>query len=196
MAGTFENPVRNHYLHAPEHVEEHKADLTDQAKNPPIPREPYGEKVVSMLRVAEREEPRKRRSVVYERQRSQYDSQYIKANADRLTKRFLDALQNPEDSLNPAAQQGLHVLAESMGKTEGVSLSQLARERDVSQPALSRLVRDQLIPILYRDKHTVYLANETAEFVADLNEKAKKEGKPLARVVREARDTDTPQPRR
>jgi hypothetical protein len=70
MATNPDNPVRNHYLHAPERIEEHKADLADQAKNPLIPREPYGEKVVSMLRVAEREEPRKRRGVVYERQRA------------------------------------------------------------------------------------------------------------------------------
>ena len=34
MATTSENPIRNHYLHASERVQEHKADLDDQAKNP------------------------------------------------------------------------------------------------------------------------------------------------------------------
>jgi hypothetical protein len=48
MANGSENPVRNHYFHAPEHVEVHKADLTDQAKNPQAPREGIGEKGIPM----------------------------------------------------------------------------------------------------------------------------------------------------
>jgi hypothetical protein len=59
--------VESHYFHAS--VPEHKAALDDQAKNPLIPREGNGEKVVSMQRVAEIEKPRKRRGVVYERRR-------------------------------------------------------------------------------------------------------------------------------
>jgi hypothetical protein len=69
MANTTpENLGNPYYFHAS--VPEHKDDLDDQAKNPLIPREGNGERVVSMLRVAETEKPRKRRGVVYERQRA------------------------------------------------------------------------------------------------------------------------------
>jgi hypothetical protein len=70
MGATSENPVRNHYFHAPERLQEHKADLDDQARNPLIPREGNGERVVAMQRIAETEKSRKRRGVVYEGQRA------------------------------------------------------------------------------------------------------------------------------
>jgi hypothetical protein len=137
-----------------------------------------------------------KKGIAYERPRSQYDSQYLQENAERLTQRFLAALRNQQDALNPAAQQGLHILAETMGKTEGTSLSQLASEHNMPISTLSRLVHNRLIPILYRDKHTIYLAHETAQNIADLNQKAKKERKPLARLLREKQDKSVPEPHR
>jgi ribosomal protein S6--L-glutamate ligase len=160
-------PVRIHYAHT---MPEHAPELTGEGKWHQVPK----------------------KGVAYERPRSQYDSQYLRENGERLTERFLNALRNPDDALNPAAQHGLHVFAETMAQTEGASLSQAASEHNLPFSSLAGWVRRRLVPILYRDKHTVYLAKETVQNVADLHQKAKEQGTPTGKLLREMQKRQVP----
>jgi hypothetical protein len=144
MANSFDNPARNHYYHAPERIEEHKVDLVDQAKNPLIPREPNGEKVVSMLRVAEREEPRKRRGVVYERRRAGGEQEQELPERLMTPQQITDILQLPPSTVWSWLSQkrlrewGRLWLAEPGGRSRPlVSLSEaesLKEKRRVGRP--------------------------------------------------------------
>jgi transcriptional regulator with XRE-family HTH domain len=120
--------------------------------------------------------------------RTQFDNEYLLAQRERLSQRFHTALQNPEDPTHHAAKQGLHIHAQAMAEIEGKRLSQVAREHNMSLATLSRLVRDEYIPPLYRDRQAIYLANETTQKLVDLNHMAKAEGKPLASLVKAKRD--------
>jgi hypothetical protein len=99
VANTPENPVRFHYFHTPASVPEHKADLDDQAKNPLIPREPYGEKVVA------------RRAVVFAKGRTPDPLEQLPENLKQPAKDLIDALGNRSHALRPAAEQAVRVFA-------------------------------------------------------------------------------------
>jgi hypothetical protein len=148
---------------APEHVLEQPSNKPEQRRGAP------------------------KKADIYQR-RTRYDNAYLEEHAEQLSQRFLEALRNPEDSLNHAAKQGLHVFAETMAQTEGKSLSQAAREHNIPHGSLAGWVRRRLVPTLYKDSHTTYIANDTAKSVVDLNQKAREEGKPLARLLKEMRD--------
>jgi transcriptional regulator with XRE-family HTH domain len=122
------------------------------------------------------------------RRRTRYDNAYLQENLEPLSQRFHDALHNPEDSLNHAAKQGLHVFAETMAQTEGTSLSQAARENNLPLESLSGWVRRRLVPILYKDSHTTYIANETSKIVSEVYQKARETGKQTGTLLRGMHD--------
>jgi hypothetical protein len=126
-------------------------------------------------------------SIIFARQRSQYDSDYLQKNAERLTQRFLDALQNPQDPLSPAAKQGLHIFAETMAKSEGSTLSQAAIVHNIPLASLAEWVDKDLVPTIYRDKNATYISEETSQKTADIHRRAKEKGKQTARQLREMR---------
>jgi hypothetical protein len=83
----------------PHTLPDHHTNLIDQAKNPLIPREPYGGKVVAMQRVAERVEPRRRYGVVYERQHTSKEQEG--GHLERLisVQEVIDTLDVPESTV-------------------------------------------------------------------------------------------------
>jgi hypothetical protein len=99
MAHTSENHIRDHYLHAPEHIKEHRDDLIDQAKNPQAQREGRGEKAEPMPGVAERAKPRRRRGVVYERQRTSADEAQDLPERLVTAQQVIDILQLPPSTI-------------------------------------------------------------------------------------------------
>jgi hypothetical protein len=120
---------------------------------------------------------------IYQR-RTRYDDAYLQENLESLSQRFLESLHNPEDPLNHAAKQGLHVYAETMAQREGTSLSQAARENNLSLGSLTVWVRQRLVPTLYKDSHTTYIATEVAQKTAAVQERARKTGKQPVRLLR------------
>jgi hypothetical protein len=92
---------------------------------------------------------------------------------------------SPENSLNPAPKQGLHMFAEAEAKTKGVSLSQVSREYHIPLTSLSEWVRKGLIPVLYRDNNAVYLPKDTVQETARIYHEAKESGQSIASLLRE-----------
>jgi transcriptional regulator with XRE-family HTH domain len=121
---------------------------------------------------------------IYQR-RTRYDDAYLQEHIGQLSQHFNAALRNPEDPLNHAAKQGLHVFAETMAQTEGTSLSEAAREHDLPLASLSNWVRSRLVPTLYKDSHTIYIAKEAALKAAAVHQKARETGKRTASLLRE-----------
>jgi len=150
MSNIAENPVRNHYLHAPERLEEHKADLDDQAKNPQKPREGNGEKAVSMQRVV-------------------FDSRHVDL--------FNQAVQDPNHRLRRAAEQAMRGFARAAEKPEGISIHSAAREYNVPQTFLWRWAKIKgIIPILLEGKgkgSATLIDRERAQEVAGIYHEAK-----------------------
>jgi transcriptional regulator with XRE-family HTH domain len=125
---------------------------------------------------------------VYERPRSHYDSEYLQENARHIASILGDALKNDDPALSPDRKQALHVIVESIVKEKGASLNKVSREKHIPHPSLADWVRKGLVPVLYRDKRTIYLANEIAEEVSHDYRDAKEMNYSAARLLRERRE--------
>jgi hypothetical protein len=130
---------------------------------------------------------------VYKRPRSHYDRDYLRQNADQIAGLIVDTLKTDDPPKSPDFKQALHVLVESVAKTKGTSLNKLSREKHIPHKSLSEWVAKGLIPVLYRDKRTIYIANETAEEVSHDYQEAKEMEYSTARLLRERRDKYFPQ---
>jgi transcriptional regulator with XRE-family HTH domain len=125
---------------------------------------------------------------IFKRPRSHYDSDYLRENAGHITSILGDALENDDPALSPEHKQALHVVVESIVKKRGASLNKVSREKHIPHPSLADWVRKGLVPVLYRDKRTIYLANEIAEEVSHDYQDAKEMNYSAARLLRERRE--------
>jgi hypothetical protein len=135
----------------------------------------------------------RRSSVVYKRHRSHFDSDYLRENADNVAGLLSNALKNNDPTLSQAFKQDLHLFIESVVKTKGTSLNQASRKHSVPHKSLSDYVAKGLIPVLYRDRGTIYIANETAEEVSRDYQEGKEMGIQPARLLRERREKYFPE---
>jgi transcriptional regulator with XRE-family HTH domain len=139
---------------------------------------------------------RKRRGVVYEKTRSHYDREYIQENAENVVGLVVEAAQINDPALSQAAEQTLqsmHVIAEAVAKRKGSSLSKVSRDRNIPLNTLSRWVIDGLVQPLYRDKKTIYIANETAEELDHIKQEAIETGEKPGSLLRARRNKYIPQ---
>jgi DNA-binding phage protein len=136
---------------------------------------------------------RRRSSIVYKRHRSHFDSDYLRENADNIAGLLSNALKHDDPALSQPFKQALHLLVESVAKTKGTSLSQASRKHNIPHKSLSNYVAKELIPVLYRDRGTIYIANETAEEVSRDYQEAKEMGIPPARLLRQRREKYFPE---
>jgi transcriptional regulator with XRE-family HTH domain len=128
-----------------------------------------------------------KKGVVYKRPRSHYDSDYLHQNADNVLSILSNALKTNDPALPAESKQALHVAVESVVKSRGASLSQASRKNNIPLKTFSDYVAKELIPVLYRDKNTIYLADDIAEEVSRDYQEAKETGIPPARLLRERR---------
>jgi hypothetical protein len=158
MGTNSENPVRNHYFHAPERVQEHKDDLVDQAKNPQAPREGTGEKRVPM------------QQVIF---------------VNRQARLLLDALGNPNHPNRRDAEQAMRIFSRSvekraMEKPKGMTLNSAAQEFNVPRNFIWRWSKQRhVIPIVAEGSgigSPTYLDREKAREVAEIYHEAKRQG--------------------
>ena len=156
-------PVRIHYPHT---MPDHGSDIVAEGKRQQAPNK--GE--------------------VYKRPRSHYDSDYLRENARHIVSILGDALENDDPVLSPDRKQALHVVVESIVKKKGASLNKVSHEKHIPHPSLADWVRKGLVPVLYRDKRTIYLANEIAEEVSHDYQDAKEMNYSAARLLRERRE--------
>jgi transcriptional regulator with XRE-family HTH domain len=133
------------------------------------------------------------KKTVYKRPRSHFDSDYLQANADSVTSILNNTLKNNDPILTPDLKQALHVIMESVAKSKGASLSKTSRKHNIPLKTLSDYVAKDLIPVLYRDKNTIYLANETAEEVSLDYREAKDRRRQPARLLQERREKYFPE---
>jgi transcriptional regulator with XRE-family HTH domain len=130
-----------------------------------------------------------KKDVVYKRKsRSHYDREYLRDNGGNVTRRLVAAVENNNPVLQPLAEQALqsiHLFAEAEAKAQGASLSQVSHEQQIPLSRLSDIVRKKLVPTLYKDSKTVYLANKTAEELGRDNQDAVEMDMQLARLLRE-----------
>jgi transcriptional regulator with XRE-family HTH domain len=151
------------------------------------------------LRAGSQPEQRRRvrkKDVVFQRTRTHYDRDYLEENPQNVLGLVFDAVKSNDPDLSPAAEQvlqSIHVIAESVAKTKGKSLSQVSREHHISISRLSDFVRKGLIPPLYKDRNTIYVANETAQELGNDKQDAEEMGMQLARLLRERRNKYFPQ---
>jgi hypothetical protein len=128
-----------------------------------------------------------KKGAVYERPRSHYDNEYLRKNAKHIAGILGDALENDDPVLTPDRKQALHVIVESIVKKKGASLNKVSREKHIPHRSLWEWVAKGLIPVLYRDRRTIYLANEIAEEVSRDHQDAKEMNYSAARLLRERR---------
>jgi transcriptional regulator with XRE-family HTH domain len=136
---------------------------------------------------------KRRTKIVYERPRSHYDSVYLRENADNVSRLLSTVLKTDDPALSTEYKQALHVIVESVVKTKGTSLSKVSQEYNIPHPSLIGWVRKGLIPILYKDKGTIYLAKETAQELSHDYKDARKMGYAAARLLRERREKYFPE---
>jgi len=135
-----------------------------------------------------RERTGRRRGVVYEKTRSHYDRDYIQENAENVVGLVVEAAQTNDPALRQAAEQSLqsmHEIAEAVAKRKGSSLSKISRDKKIPLNTLSRWVIDGLVKPLYRDKKTIYIANETAEELDRIKQEAKETGEKPGTLLKE-----------
>jgi hypothetical protein len=180
MGTTSENPVRNHYMHAPERVKEHKADLDDQAKNPQKSRERTGEKGRPM------------QAVVFQ---------------SKEAKLLVEALEKPDHKYRQQARQAVRRftaaiekdLAQDLIKDRGIVMDQASRKYGVPASTLRGWEGMGLLTALYRGrgKQGVYYNEEDIARLAPIYHQAKQEGEQPAKRIKAvlAQETeDTSQP--
>jgi hypothetical protein len=154
----------------------------------------HGREQSSLKPEQRRQAPKK--DVVFQKTRSHYDREYLEEHAQNVVGLVFDAAKSNDPDLSPAAEQvlqSIHVVAESVAKRKGASLSQVSRESHISLSRLSDFVRKGLIPSLYKDRNTTYIANETAEELGHDKEDAEEMGMQLARLLRERREKYFPE---
>jgi hypothetical protein len=161
MGNTSENPVRNHYFHAPARVPEHKADLDDQAKNPDAPREGTGEKGLPM------------QGVIFQRK-----------DIMLLNK----ALRNPNHRLRDAAIQAMHGFTMAAKKDEITTLNQAEKEYGIPNNTLSDWVAKGIIPYENRDEYAVYVRRGVLDKIAPVYHHAKEQRKLAGPMLKKMRD--------
>jgi hypothetical protein len=140
--------------------------------------------------------PKQRRRVrkeatVFQGTRTHYDRDYLEENAQNVVGLVFDAAKSNDPDLSKAAHQvlqSIHVVAESVAKRKGSSLSKVSREHHIPIQSLSNYVRNGLIPTLYKDSKTIYLANQTMEELGRDKQDAEEMGMQLARLLQERRD--------
>jgi ribosomal protein S6--L-glutamate ligase len=160
--------VRNHYAHT---MPEHAPELIDEGNWEQAPK----------------------KGIVYKRPRSHYDSDYLRENADQIAELIVDTLKTDDPARSPELKQALHVIVESVAKSKGTSLNQASRKHRIPHKNLSEWVAKGLIPVLYRDRNTIYIANNTAEELSHDYQDAKEMGYQPARLLRERREKYFPQ---
>ncbi len=169
---TPENPVRFPYFHTS--VPEHKADLDDQAKNPLIPREPYGEKVVA------------KRAVVFARGRTPDLLEQLPESYKQSGKDLIAALGNPNHPNRRDAEQAMRRYSTSVErraaeKPKGMTLNSAAQEFNVPRNFLWRWSKQRrAIPIIEEGTgigSPTYLDRERTREVAEIYHEAKRQGK-------------------
>jgi hypothetical protein len=152
MVNTPDNPARNHYFHAPERLQEHKADLDDQARNPQVAREGTGEKGLPM------------QGVIFDR---------------RHIDLFNQALQDPNHEYRRAAERAMRGFTRVVEKPKGMSIRSAARELNVPQAFLWRwTARMGIIPILAAGSGSgsdTLIDKDKAQEVAEIYREAKKQ---------------------
>jgi hypothetical protein len=137
------------------------------------------------------EKPQPTKKVIYERGRVRYNKEYLQANADKVTGFLPDALRSEDPALSSVAEQtlqALHVFAEAVVKTKGTSLSKASRDYHIPLGSLSEWVAAGLIPMLYRDRNTIYVANEIIEQVAHVYRDGKARRAQIAPLLKAMRD--------
>jgi hypothetical protein len=150
MVTNPDNPVRNHYFHAPERVQEHKADLADQAKNPLAPREGSGEKRLPM------------QGVIFQRR-----------DITLLNR----ALRDPNHRLRDAALELMQGFTRAAERDEIRTLNQAASDYNIPHKNLSEWVAKGIIPYESRDQYAIYVRRETLDKIAPVYHEAKEQGK-------------------
>jgi hypothetical protein len=161
MGNTSENPVRNHYLHAPERLQEHKADLADQAKNPQTPRVGNGEKVVPM------------QTIVFERR-----------HITLLNK----ALRDPSHRLRDAALELMQGFTRAAERDEITTLNRASIEYHIPVKNLSDWVAKGVIPYENKDEYAIYVRRDVLDKVAPVYHQAKEQRKLAAPILKKMRD--------
>jgi hypothetical protein len=132
-----------------------------------------------------------RKGDIYPRTRSHYDRDYLQENAEKVVGLVVDAVRTNDPALSQAAEQTLqsmHVIAEAVAKREGNSLSQASRKINVPLNRIADYVRKKLIPVMYKDRGTIYLANSTLEELGRDYQDATEMGMQPARLLRERHD--------
>jgi transcriptional regulator with XRE-family HTH domain len=121
----------------------------------------------------------RKKDVVFQRTRTHYDSVYLQENSEHVMGLVFEAATSNDPDLSPAAEQvlqSIHVVAESVVKRKGSSLSRVSREHHIPLTTLSRWVTLGLVRILYKDKKTTYLAQETATELGRIYQQAIESG--------------------
>jgi transcriptional regulator with XRE-family HTH domain len=137
-----------------------------------------------------------KKDVVFPGTRSHYDSEYLEENSEHVVGLVFEAAKSNDPDLSPAAEQviqSIHLVAESVAKRKGSSLSKVSREHHISVSRLADFVRKGLIRPLYKDRGTTYLANETAEELGHDKKDAEEMGIQLAKLLRERREKYFPE---
>jgi hypothetical protein len=167
MANTSENPVRNHYLHDPERLQEHIGDLQKHAENP------------QGLRLRKRETAPPMEQAVFER---------------RHVDLFNEALTNPDHRLRSAAERAMQWFTVTAEKAEVATLNKAANEYRIPHKNLSEWVAKGVIPYESRDQYAIYVRREILDKVAPVYHQAKEQGKLAAPILKKMRDDLFPAP--
>ena len=140
----------------------------------------------------QRQQAPKKGDVYKRKSRTHYDTEYLRGNAGNFVGLLVDAVENQDPVLSPMAEQvlqSLHIFAENVAKTKGSSLSQVSREHGIPIKSLSEWVRKGLIPVLYRDRNTIYLPKDTAQETARIYHESKEHGLQTAPFLKEMHDS-------
>jgi hypothetical protein len=159
----------------------HISDMVTQASLPGEPTQQDKQaKAISQHVEQLREEAKPPQGIIYQRGN-------LPKNYETHAKQFVEALGNQQHSLRQPAEQALKGFVVATEKPQLSSLSQASREYHLPLKSLSRWVALDLIPAKYRDKDTIYIANETLEEVARIYQEAKEQNVPPAKLLKEKR---------
>jgi hypothetical protein len=120
-----------------------------------------------------------------------YEGRRLPENQERQVKPLVEALVGQDHALRRGAEQTVRKFTDTVEKSklrDVTSLSQASRDYHIPLSVLSEWVAKELIPIVYRDRKTIYVARETLEKVAQVHQQGKERGVRTARLLKEMRD--------
>jgi transcriptional regulator with XRE-family HTH domain len=157
---------------------------------------PHVEKELQPSSQSEQRGRVRKKDIVSQRTRTHYDSEYLQENPEHVMGLVFEAATSNDPDLSPAAEQvlqSIHVVAESVVKRKGTSLSRVSREHHIPLTTLSRWVTLGLVRVLYKDKKTTYLAQETAQELGRDKQDAEEMEITLPQLLRERHEKYFPE---